>query len=70
MESEKYCALMYTKENREAWVLNNLQCLNLFIVQKHLDKINVNKTPGPDSLYPRVLKELSSVISKPFFSNF
>ena len=37
----------------------------LFITEnicKELDKLNVNKSCGPDNLHPRVLKELSPVI--------
>ena len=35
------------------------------MVKKKLDKINPSKSPGPDGLHPRVLKELSPEISKP-----
>ena len=34
-------------------------------VKKRLESLNQNKSPGPDGLHPRVLKELSSEISKP-----
>ena len=34
-------------------------------VTKALDKIKVNKTPGPDYIAPRVLKEAKYQISKP-----
>ena len=30
-----------------------------------LESLNPHKSPGPDGLHPRVLKELSNEISKP-----
>ena len=35
------------------------------MVKKKLDGLNPNKSAGPDGLHPRVLSELSEVISKP-----
>ena len=35
-------------------------------VTKVLDKINVNKIPGPDCTVPRILKQAKCQISKPF----
>ena len=34
-------------------------------VKKRLESLNQHKSPGPDGLHPRVLKELSNEISKP-----
>ena len=34
-------------------------------VQKKLKSLNPNKSPGPDRLHPRILKELHSVLDKP-----
>ena len=34
-------------------------------VKKRLESLNEHKSPGPDGLHPRVLKELSNEISKP-----
>lgn len=34
-------------------------------VKKKLDKLNISKSPGPDGLHPRVLKEVSNYIYKP-----
>ena len=36
------------------------------IISKELGKLNINKWCGPDNLHPRVLKELSPVISNAF----
>uniref|UniRef100_A0A803T9P9 Reverse transcriptase domain-containing protein n=1 Tax=Anolis carolinensis TaxID=28377 RepID=A0A803T9P9_ANOCA len=35
------------------------------VVQEHLATLNEFKSPGPDQLHPRVLKELAEVISEP-----
>jgi hypothetical protein len=35
------------------------------IVKKKLDKLNSNKSPGPDGIHPRVLKEASESLSLP-----
>ena len=50
--------------------LNDNEILRTIEVQEHeivkyIDKIKVNKAPGPDAIYPIVLKELKSVIAKP-----
>ena len=37
-------------------------------VMKKLDRLNPSKSPGPDAIHPRVLKELSAVISVPIAS--
>ena len=34
-------------------------------VKERLESLNPHKSPGPDGLHPRVLKELSNEISKP-----
>lgn len=36
-------------------------------VQKRIEKLNLNKSPGQDCLHPRVLKELSHVIATQLF---
>ena len=40
------------------------------IVLERLKKLDQNKSPGPDLLHPRLLKELSPVLSKPLFIIF
>jgi len=35
------------------------------MVYKKIQKLKANKSPGPDGVHPRVLKELAAVISKP-----
>ena len=35
------------------------------LVRKKLQELKVNKSPGPDGMHPKVLKELSKVISIP-----
>ena len=34
-------------------------------MKERLESLNPRKSPGPDGLHPRVLKELSNEISKP-----
>ena len=40
------------------------------IINKKLQKLNVNKSPGPDSLHPRVFKELATVLADPLYHIF
>lgn len=39
-------------------------------VKEKLDELNTNKSPGPDGLHLRVLKELSQVKARPIFLIF
>lgn len=45
-------------------ILSDMECTPEE-VQTELNKLNTNKTPGPDGLHPRILNELSSVIALP-----
>ena len=53
------------KENKDIPVLNNIEISEDSIL-KTLRNLNVSKSPGPDLIHPRVLKELSQVLSGPF----
>ena len=47
--------------------MSNLQ-LNMFRsrqIKKKVDNLNPYKSPGPDELHPRILKELSNEFSLP-----
>ena len=71
----KYFASVFTKENENridgsAHRQTNVALSDNFnfseeAVFKVLDVINVNKTPGPDGISPRVLKEAKNQICKP-----
>ena len=37
------------------------------IISKMITELNTNKSPGPDNMHPRVVKELSLVIVNPFY---
>ena len=39
-------------------------------IMKKLKKLNPTKSPGPDGLHPRVLKETADVISQPLATIF
>ena len=40
------------------------------IISKKITELNTNKSPGPDNMHPRVVKELSLVIVNPFYYIF
>ena len=44
--------------------------INETIVKKEIDKLKSTKSPGPDELYPRIIKECKDVISKPLTNIF
>lgn len=55
--------------------LNSEKALNIFkittgMVRNILGKINANKTPGPDKIAPRILKESMDQLSKPLATLF
>ena len=45
-------------------------CLTQEEVQQRLKKIKIDKSPGPDGVHPRILRELSNVIARPLFLIF
>ena len=51
-------------EPKHVPVLNDI-VITPELVKKKLDNLKVNKSPGPDLLHPRLLKELSDVLSYP-----
>ena len=51
-------------EPKHVPVLNDI-FITQELVKKKLDNLKVNKSPGPDLLHPRLLKELSDVLSYP-----
>ncbi len=52
----------------------NIKMLNLEITEqdlaKKLEKLKIDKSPGPDQLYPRVLYEVRNVIAQPLRTLF
>ena len=67
----KYFASVYNDADRE--IENIIPCcgtmedikIDADDIKKRLENINANKSPGPDALHPRILKELSTIINKP-----
>ena len=39
------------------------------MVLKQLNSLKIDKSPGPDELHPRLLKELAKSLTKPFMYN-
>lgn len=34
-------------------------------IKKKLDNLKIDKSPGPDNIHPRILRELSNILSEP-----
>ena len=49
-----------------------MQSINLLHtdVLRRLQKLDTNKSPGPDNLHPRLLKEIAAIIAEPLRRNF
>lgn len=77
----KYFSDVFVKEPDWTWNLTQEKeripkehkfdlSLNREIIAKKLAKLNINKSPGPDVIHPRVLKEMSSVVVEPLYIIF
>ena len=40
------------------------------VIQEMINELNTNKSPGPDNMHPRVIKELAATIITPFYFIF
>ncbi len=54
-----------TIPNRHCDVIMTPLIITEDMVEKKLSELNPNKSPGPDSIHPRFLKELASVLKSP-----
>ena len=76
--SDFFASVYVEKSNDELPILQDkdilqemeLPYIDCHLVEKHLKDIKVSKTPGPDGIHPRVLKELSSVLAIPLTKIF
>ncbi len=65
-----YFLSVFTRENQDTIAGEDDEKLRDVIitrqvVQKEIEKLNKNKSPGPDEIYPRVLKECKEAPSGP-----
>ncbi|XP_073516627.1 uncharacterized protein [Phyllobates terribilis] len=73
-----FFSTVFTKENNLSEEMQsdkvnpplNITHLTQEKVQKRLNNIKIDKSPGPDDIHPRVLKELSNVIDRPLYLIF
>ena len=75
----KFFSSVFTKENTDdplpdfkanfTDILSSIK-LTTEDIEKALNSLNVNKSPGPDNIHPRILKELSSQLSYPLLLIF
>ena len=71
----EYFSSVFVKEPAWSWILNEEEKPNIKkelrfditkeIIKEKLQELNVNKSPGPDNLHPRVFKEIASVLVNP-----
>ena len=75
----KFFSSVFTRENQDNWPIcvpsgidNKLKSMSFSEddVRKLLLEINPNKSPGPDKIHPKVLKECSGVLAAPLFYLF
>ena len=75
---EKYFSSVFTDEPEEE--ISNPNPINIKekmpeliineeMVLKQLNSLKIDKSPGPDELHPRLLKELAKSLTKPFMYN-
>ena len=75
-----YFSSVYSKEPEWTWILEEEEKpiirkeLNLVItkeaIRKKMSELKANKSPGPDSMHPRVMKELVEVLVNPLYLIF
>jgi hypothetical protein len=74
----KYFSTVFTKETFDSFPTMNrvteeklcdIQC-SVDEVEQYLNNINVSKSPGPDNILPRILKECASAIAPSLTSIF
>ena len=73
----KHFSSVFIKEPDWNWLLSNDKKATVNeeltieiteeLILKKLNDLNTNKSPGPDSIHPKVFKELRSVLVKPLF---
>ena len=71
---------VYKKEPNWTWVMNKdakpeinhefRLKITKDVITKRLNNLNINKSPGPDRLHPRILKEAASVLINPLYIIF
>ena len=77
-----YFLLVFTRENQDTIPVreevfqgeDNEKLRDVIItrqvVQKEIEKLKKNKSPGPDKVYPRILKECKEILSGPLTNVF
>ena len=78
--SGEYFSSVFVQEPDWSWIPNEEEKPNVKkelrlditkeIIKEKLQELNVNKSPGPDNLHPRVFKEIASVLVNPLFMIF
>ena len=68
----KFFSSVYVEEPEWTWILDDEKKANIKrelklditkeIISKKLQELNINKSPGPDNMHPKVVKELASVL--------
>ena len=71
--AEFFSSVFTVEPDGQMPVFESKQCLHEMpaveiteeMIEKHLKELNPSKTPGPDNLHPRLLKELASELKEP-----